>query len=149
MHLSKSLARHAAAVTLKDVYSDKKSSHFSVGCRKCNTFFTSKEHLDLHTKKSKCNPVVIRERIEEANRLEKETAILFKKKKEDMENNVKSENEESEEDLLEPKKDRISREAAMVATGNTIYIYIYMYIYMYIYICIYIYIYIYIYDIYM
>lgn len=112
------LARHAAAVTLKHVYSEKRSSHFSIGCRKCNTFFTSKDHLELHAKKSKCNPVVVRERIEEASRVEKENAILLNKKKEDMENNVKPDYEEGEEEITEPKKDRISREAAMIATGK-------------------------------
>lgn len=111
------LARHAAAVTLKHVYSEKRSSHFSIGCRKCNTFFTCKEHLDLHTKKSKCNPVVVRERIEEASRVEKENAILLSKKKEDIINSEKLDYEEREEEI-EPKKDRISREAAMIATGK-------------------------------
>ena len=48
------LARHQTAVTLKHLVSTTTSSQFSFGCRKCNIYFTSKEHLSLHRAQSSC-----------------------------------------------------------------------------------------------
>ena len=58
------LARHQTAVTLKHLVSTTTSAQFSFGCRKCNIYFTSKEHLSLHRAQSSCGqplskPVVV------------------------------------------------------------------------------------------
>ena len=58
------LDRHMAAVTLKHCFSDKKTSNYHVGCKKCGTYFTSKEHYDMHGEKSSCNPVILKDRLE-------------------------------------------------------------------------------------
>ena len=81
------LARHGAAITLKHIFSDKRSASFPFGCKKCTSYFTSKEHLEMHCSKSRCNPTVVAERIEEAIKLEFElnAAIQRKAQKNDSE----------------------------------------------------------------
>lgn len=58
------LARHQTAITLKHLVSTTSSAQFSFGCRKCNIYFTSKDHLSLHRSQSSCGrpsskPVVV------------------------------------------------------------------------------------------
>lgn len=118
------LARHGAAVTLKHVFSEKKSSSFPFGCKKCATYFSSKEHLEMHYLKSKCNPAIVRKRLEEAekSRVDQQAAALKKLQKSDNDelDTVKSNDdddmeEEDSPDLdshLSKKELRASREAA-------------------------------------
>ena len=91
------LARHGAAVTLKHFISDKKTTSFPFGCKKCIVYFASKEHLDMHYLKSRCNPLVVAERIEEAIRLESGTGTETESK-----NDQSTEHDEniSEESML-------------------------------------------------
>lgn len=121
------LARHGAAVTLKHIFTEKKSNSFPLGCKKCNTYFSTKEHLEMHTLKSRCNPAVVLKRIEEAKQLElDQSAAALKKalKSETEENNTlkSTDGDEKEEDISteQPvKKDpRASREAATVASNK-------------------------------
>ena len=81
------LVRHGAAVTLKHVFSDKKSASFPFGCKKCSTYFTSKEHLEMHGTKSRCNPAVVAERVKDANKMEldQNAAVLKKHQKNETE----------------------------------------------------------------
>ena len=118
------LARHGAAVTLKHIFSDKKSNLFPFGCKKCNTYFSTKEHLDMHPIKSRCNPAVVSRRIEEAKQLELEQneAALKKLLKTDTEEgaSVTSVDADVNDFEISPdqpgKKDaRASREVATVA----------------------------------
>ena len=118
------LARHGAAVTLKHVFSEKKSSSFPFGCKKCSTYFSSKEHLEMHYLKSKCNPAIVRKRLEEAekSKVDQQAAALKKLQKSDNDelDTVKSNDdddmeEEDSPDLdshLSKKELRASREAA-------------------------------------
>jgi hypothetical protein len=65
------LLRHTTAVTLKHGFSEKKTSSFTFGCKKCGTYFSSKEHLSMHAERSSCNPAVFKER-EEADEQDNE-----------------------------------------------------------------------------
>jgi predicted SprT family Zn-dependent metalloprotease len=58
------LSRHQAAVTLKHTFTEKKSSGFPFSCKKCSLYFSCKEHLDMHTKLSSCNPKVVKQRLD-------------------------------------------------------------------------------------
>ena len=51
------LIRHQAAITLKHIYHNKRkiTGGFIHGCKKCDTWFTTKEHLEHHKKDSSCN----------------------------------------------------------------------------------------------
>jgi hypothetical protein len=121
------LARHGAAVTLKHVFSEKKSSSFPFGCKKCTTYFSTKEHLEMHSSKSKCNPAVVRKRAEEAakSKVDQQAAALKKLQKSDSDefDTVKSNDDDKEEEdsseleVLPLKKEvRSSREAAVATT---------------------------------
>ena len=81
------LVRHGAAVTLKHVFSDKKSASFPFGCKKCSTYFTSKEHLEMHGSKSRCNPAVLSERVKDTSKMELDhhAAVLKKYQKNESE----------------------------------------------------------------
>ena len=48
------LARHQNSKTLKHLFSTKSSDEFPFGCRKCDNFFGSKEHLTSHRAFSSC-----------------------------------------------------------------------------------------------
>ena len=117
------LARHGAAVTLKHVFSEKKSSSFPFGCKKCTTYFSTKEHLEMHSLKSRCNPAVVRKRSEDAakSKLDQQATATKKLQKSDNEelDTVKSNDDDMEEGDVPDveghpsKKDvRVSREAA-------------------------------------
>lgn len=118
------LARHGAAVTLKHVFSEKKSSSFPFGCKKCATYFSSKEHLEMHSLKSRCNPAIVRKRLEEAekSKVDQQAAALKKLQKSDIDelDTVKSNDEDDMEEEDSPDLDshfskkelRASREAA-------------------------------------
>lgn len=118
------LARHGAAVTLKHVFSEKKSSSFPFGCKKCATYFSSKEHLEMHSLKSRCNPAIVRKRLEEAakSKVDQQAAALKKLQKSDNDelDTVKSNEEDDMEEEDSPDLDshfskkelRASREAA-------------------------------------
>ena len=120
------LARHGAAVTLKHVFSEKKSASFPFGCKKCTTYFSMKDHLEMHTLRSKCNPSIVRKRLEEAakSKLDQQAAALKKLQKSDNEemDTVKSNNDDDTEEVDSPvseghtlKKDvRAPREAVTI-----------------------------------
>jgi hypothetical protein len=122
------LARHGAAVTLKHVFSEKKSSSFPFGCKKCTTYFSTKEHLEMHSSKSKCNPAVVRKRAEEAakSKVDQQAAALKKLQKSDSDelDTVKSNDDDKKEEEDSPelvvlplkKEIRSSREAAVATT---------------------------------
>jgi hypothetical protein len=121
------LARHGAAVTLKHIFTEKKSNSFPLGCKKCNTYFSTKEHLEMHSLRSRCNPAIVLKRIEEAKQLEldQNAAALKKNLRTEAEdsNTLKStDGDEKEEEISieQPvKKDaRASREAATVASNK-------------------------------
>lgn len=121
------LARHGAAVTLKHIFSEKKSNSFPLGCKKCNTYFSSKEHLEMHSLKSRCNSAVVLKRIEEAKQLEldQNAAALKKALKSETEESSApkstdvEENEDDNSTEQPVKKDaRTSREAATVASNK-------------------------------
>ena len=42
------LARHTTAVTLKHLIKRQQRGNFTFNCAKCNLYFASKDHLDLH-----------------------------------------------------------------------------------------------------
>ena len=48
------LARHQQALTLLHTVSDKKTAACKFGCTECGHYFTSKEHLKLHSEHSSC-----------------------------------------------------------------------------------------------
>lgn len=53
------MARHTSAVTLKHVFTEKRSSEYSHGCSRCSRFyFTSAEHARMHMEMSSCHPAV-------------------------------------------------------------------------------------------
>ena len=122
------LARHGAAVTLKHFFSEKKSSSFPFGCKKCTTYFSTKEHLEMHSLKSKCNPAVVRKRAEEAakSKVDQQAAALKKLQKSDSDelDTIKSNDDDKKEEEDSPelevlplkKEVRSSREAAVATT---------------------------------
>eukprot|EP00981_Chlorochromonas_danica_P011777 scaffold4256_cov174-Ochromonas_danica.AAC.6 len=50
------LQRHATAITLKHLVSNKAASGYPFGCNKCGLHFTTSEHLQMHRTMSTCNP---------------------------------------------------------------------------------------------
>lgn len=53
------LARHATAVTLKHGVSRKSTSSYRHGCVRCGLYFSSMEHLSMHSEQSTCNPNMV------------------------------------------------------------------------------------------
>lgn len=55
------LLRHTTAVTLKHVFTHKKSKEFKFQCDKCELLFTSEDHLISHGLQTSCNALVAKE----------------------------------------------------------------------------------------
>lgn len=53
------LARHTTAVTLRHLSHRKRSHSFPHGCSKCDTWFTTEDHLMSHKSQSSCNPDMV------------------------------------------------------------------------------------------
>ncbi len=57
------LQRHQAAVTLRHHFSTKRTAAFTFHCEKCNIFFGTEGHLELHKLESSCNETKDSQRI--------------------------------------------------------------------------------------
>lgn len=53
------LQRHATAITLKHATSPSPAPGFSFSCSKCEIYFTTAEHLQMHLVMSTCNPDMV------------------------------------------------------------------------------------------